>query len=193
MPAPVASRLKERLDSDFEVVGIDAVGQPDDPAAVGKALEVYERACRPADHQTLAYEVGAMRLSVAVPSMAEEDIDAQATIYARRLAEWPGDAALAALRDWPSKSRWWPAWHELEQIVRSHCGERIMRRDALRRMHDGEASPERDRRTVGNVTYADPQAADNRRRVRGAEMADLGGLADRLRAGIERDGTQEAD
>ena len=184
--------MAERLNNDYEVVGYRPVGAPDQED-LADALRRHEAACRPADTDRIIKDLAALRLSCASRGMSEADIKMQTQVYAHRLSEWPADAVLAALREWPSRSRWFPTWCEIECVVREHCGRRLMRRDALRQMHDGEASPDRDRRTVGNITYADPQAADNRRRVRGAEMADLGGLADRLRAGIERDGTQEAD
>lgn len=42
------------------------------------------------------------------------ELDLQMALYVDRLLEWPRDVALQALREWPSRSKYWPAWEELE-------------------------------------------------------------------------------
>ena len=34
-----------------------------------------------------------------------------------RLRNWPADVALYTLKDWPSRSKWWPSWFEIEEAM----------------------------------------------------------------------------
>lgn len=144
---------------------------------IDDALSRHEAACLPADSETLAKEVAAMRLSCVSRDISEKDLRAQTEVYVQRLAEWPADAVLAALREWPSRSKWFPAWAELEALIREHCHERLARRKALRRC----------KRDVGNARYStadDAKRASERRR---GETTDLSAEFARLRQKLSAD------
>lgn len=52
--------------------------------------------------------------------------------YAERLAEFPGDIVHAVLEEWPRKSKWFPAWAELEAAIQKHMGIRPLLIDRVR-------------------------------------------------------------
>lgn len=54
--------------------------------------------------------------------------------YAERLAPYPGEAVIWALRKWPEWSeagKWWPAWAELHDMLEGRVAERRLMLEAL--------------------------------------------------------------
>lgn len=62
-------------------------------------------------------------------TLAPRDDDTASNIrlkaYTAKLSEFPGDVVRKALADWPSKSKWFPAWAELQQLLHSEMSVRL--------------------------------------------------------------------
>jgi len=56
-----------------------------------------------------------------------------AAAWIEMLADWPADCAIAAMREWPRRSRWWPAWHEIETLMHARLAPRLEMLAAMRR------------------------------------------------------------
>jgi len=54
-------------------------------------------------------------------------------VFANELANYPGDIVRQTLADWPRKSKWFPAWRELQDVLEKHCGIRPMLVDHVKR------------------------------------------------------------
>ena len=107
-----------------------------DPQAAHKALEVYERACRPAPEDTLVKELGGLRLMTKSAQAPDDDVRLSLQAYARKIQQYPGDVALHVLRTQPDMGVFWPAWAELKDRLDLYAGKRLRQRDALRQLVD---------------------------------------------------------
>lgn len=105
-----------------------------DSDAARMALTAYERACLPAPEQRLYAELASLRVLTKAGQASDEDIRLQIQVYARRLAEYPGDVALHVLRTQPDMEKWWPAWAELKDRLDLHSRKRLEKREMLREL-----------------------------------------------------------
>ncbi len=66
----------------------------------------------------------------------EDQGDTQLMIaaYVEKLAPYPGEAVVWALRKWPETKdgKWWPAWAELHEMLEGRVAERRLMLEALR-------------------------------------------------------------
>jgi len=79
-----------------------------------EAILAAKRHCCPAPKRTILEELVTLRSQCAVRAGQAIDMEIQAGIYADKLDAYPADCVVSVLRGWPSKSRWWPTWFELE-------------------------------------------------------------------------------
>lgn len=178
----LTSCLDMDLDSEMNLLRFRMRGRP--PAnELADALERHEAACRPADRDTLVKELAALRLSCVSRDMSEQDLRAQTEVYAQRLAEWPADAAVTALREWSRRSKFFPAWAELEAVIREHCDERLKRREALRKAY--ERGQTDDGRDVGGTRYSTAADAERAHERRTQGTTDLSERMAELRRNLE--------
>jgi len=105
-------------------------GQPDwtvepirDDADWAGAVALIESAMSPAPRDRLEEVLAGMAQAVDRWSGDEVDADLQLSVYVERARQFPADAAIAAINDWPERNRKWPAWADL----RSHM-ERFTRK-----------------------------------------------------------------
>jgi hypothetical protein len=79
----------------------------------------------PARRSEIIKWLGRLRALTAWRGSAEEGALVISAL-ADELAEWPADAVLSALGEWPRKNRFWPTLAELLDEVRRGCKTRIM-------------------------------------------------------------------
>lgn len=85
----------------------------------------------PAPQKAIAAELAKLRMLTISRNASENDLRATALAYLEALSEYPGDAVIATLRQWPHKSRFWPTLSELVDGIWSACQFRKMINDAL--------------------------------------------------------------
>lgn len=57
-------------------------------------------------------------------SDSEVGVEILASAFAARLRSYPADAVIAACREWPDVSKWWPTWNELVRLVERYSAPR---------------------------------------------------------------------
>lgn len=67
--------------------------------------------------------------------MSQDDLEFQLSIYLERLVAWPADDVERVLAWWPTNSRWWPAWKDLQDQL----PDLVFREQQLRLAHDSRA------------------------------------------------------
>ena len=97
----------------------------DEPDFDGAFRDV-ELACLPAPVDRIAEELIKLRVVSAVKDGADIDMEIQAGAYADRLSRYPADCVIYVLRQWPSESKWWPTWFELEEKLSKWADERTV-------------------------------------------------------------------
>lgn len=95
------------------------------------ARRAVEMACLPASGDVILQALVILRAQSAVREAADVDMEIQAKVYSDNLAEWPADCALWVLKTWPRRSKWWPAWFELQERLEKIAGDRLAIRRAL--------------------------------------------------------------
>ncbi len=116
----VSSRFNGEMFSHSVVEGLDW----DLPVeSRGKVRELLARVTKPApDRMIIAalYDLRKITISRERES-TEEGKAAESEVWLRLLAKYPADVAVHTLREWTQRvnGRFWPTWHELEQILRS--------------------------------------------------------------------------
>jgi hypothetical protein len=88
-------------------------GAPDWRGALQACTEAFARA----EPDDLIGALAEMSVLVAIREQSEFTGQLTLRVYARQLAEWPADIAAAALREWPNRSKFWPAWLELRELM----------------------------------------------------------------------------
>ena len=89
------------------------------------AILAVKRQCCPAPKRTILEELVTLRSQCAVRDGQAIDMEIQAGIYAEKLLQYPADCVVFVLRKWPSKSRWWPTWFELETDLKAVASGRM--------------------------------------------------------------------
>ena len=90
------------------------------------ALQAVELACLPAPKDRILEELVKTRAQCVVKDGDDIDMEIQAAVYADKLAEYPADCALYVLRVWPSQSKCWPSWFELEKQLKAVASSRTV-------------------------------------------------------------------
>lgn len=88
---------------------------------IGAAAELREQEA-PASDRELAGMLATMNAALVQSRQSESETRLRLAAYVDRLREYPRDVVSVALRQWPDKNRFWPAWAELraelERIAR---------------------------------------------------------------------------
>lgn len=154
MPSPANSWLKPRVaetaDYAERFLGYDLVaGQPltdEDRRQLLVSIAAHERALQAAPNAVVVAELAALDVLTTRRNLEHDDLKLRQQVYARKLADYPGDVVLHVLQTQASLSKWWPAWEELEDRLASLTHRRKSRLEALRRLASGEpigSRPER--------------------------------------------------
>ena len=95
-----------------------------DGADLEGALDTVRLARTPAEIDQMVGWLA--ELSVQVATRAQTDFNGELTlkVYARNLAEYPADVVRDVVNEWPSRSKWWPTWHELKERLDAKCQRR---------------------------------------------------------------------
>jgi hypothetical protein len=94
------------------------------------ARHLIEEAMRPAARDVLARELARLRALTVSRAADADDTRIIFAVYLDALAEYPADAAVAALRRWPHDHKFWPALAELADAIWASCEFRKMICDA---------------------------------------------------------------
>jgi len=63
--------------------------------------------------------------------LKQDDLTLMISAYADELSHFPGDIVHHVLMEWPNKSRWFPAWHDLFDNLSWRTNKRQFLLDAL--------------------------------------------------------------
>lgn len=99
-----------------------------------KARALLDRTMTPLPAKTLAQEL--TKLNALTKRRQEDQVDTDLLVaaYVEKLAPYPGEAVVWALRRWPETKdgKWWPAWGELYEMLKGRVAERRLMLEALR-------------------------------------------------------------
>lgn len=125
VPRRLGSRLEWRHngsgESELRLIGSEPVDRQD----VETALTNLGPLMAPASETSLATELSRVRALTARQAGVENEMAVAAWLDS--LKSWPADVAMWALREWPSRSKWWPTWYEIKALM----SERAHRRKTL--------------------------------------------------------------
>jgi hypothetical protein len=150
-----------REDGDFARYAVvpGAALDDGDRRQLADAIALHERALMPAPETDVVVELARLRVLTRAAQAGDEDLKFAQQVYARELSAYPADVVLSVLRDWPSRSMWWPAWKELHDDLERLTRRRKSRLEALRKLADGDAPPSieevRARREAENARLSD--------------------------------------
>ena len=86
----------------------------------------------PAPHEKIMEWLTICAVLTAAPRDDDMTAEFRMKVFAGELANYPGDIVRQALSDWPHKSKWFPAWRELQDVLEKHRGIRPMLVDRVR-------------------------------------------------------------
>lgn len=78
------------------------------------SISLLQRALEPATTERLEQALATLSVLIAKRASEEDEAELQLAVYAARLRAYPADVAMRVLSEWPSRSRFWPTWCELE-------------------------------------------------------------------------------
>lgn len=130
----LSMRSETGSDGQFDCAVLSsAVVRPDVPyTVVEQLLHAFDRLCAPCGGEVAQRALIELRAVTAKRADSDVAVEVQAVAYAGLLLEYPADIAVKVCREWPSLSRWWPAWHDLMLRLDRHNAPRQMIRRALR-------------------------------------------------------------
>lgn len=115
-----------------------------DGADPDAALQVVRKAMTPAPRDALIGWLAELSVQVAYRAQTEFNGELTLQVYARNLAAYPADVAKDVLADWPNRSKWWPAWHDLKERLDAKIQRRrVLEREIIKRQR-AEKKTERD-------------------------------------------------
>ncbi len=84
---------------------------------VSKARSLVRDALAPAPDRVVMGWIGTMSAQVLRRNSGDLDADVALRAYTARLRGYPADIVGLVLADWPTRSQWWPAWFELQELL----------------------------------------------------------------------------
>ena len=81
------------------------------------ARETVAESIAPMERNELIKALGKLKLLTAARGVGETDLTLQLAAYADELAQWPADVVREVLERQPRRSKWWPAWAELYDLL----------------------------------------------------------------------------
>lgn len=82
---------------------------------IEQAQYALEASLTPMPIEKLVIEVTRLRTMTRSRPETQVDMEAQLMIFSEMLEEYPEDIVMEVVRSWPRKSKWWPAWAELQE------------------------------------------------------------------------------
>lgn len=127
LPLPVRSRLKSKVNHDFDLMGYELSGVVDADLAA-EAHAVVCQSCVPADRAVILAEVTKCFAVTAARDHDETDMKATLAGMVDGLREFPADVIRDACRAYAKGNKWRPSLSEL----REYCWPRFRTRESLR-------------------------------------------------------------
>lgn len=119
-----------------------------DGADLEGALATVKLAKTPAERNQMIGWLAELSVQVAYRAQTEFNGELTLRVYAQNLSEFPADVVRDVLREWPSRSKWWPTWHELKECLDAKVQRRrVLERELWKRTRDerkAEAKHEHD-------------------------------------------------
>lgn len=125
---PPSLKWEARYSADHEILAWTASGTLADLQTAERLLTAM---MRPLGPDRTAREMAEMIVLTARPKDGP-DPKMMAAAYQKRLAQYPADAVIWALREWPNRSKWFPTWAELSDLLSIRTGSRRHRLNAIR-------------------------------------------------------------
>lgn len=126
------------------MLAIPSGRQPDDAAWLEPVPEadlttarlIVEATLQPAAKPALIRELLRLRALVKTRRDDNTDLDLSIEALAEELRRHPGDIAIWAIRQWPRRSKFWPALAELEEVIAIAAAPRLLMLRAIDQYDD---------------------------------------------------------
>ena len=106
---------------------------PSESLEADKAERIIEGLAAPAPIAKLTEWLTVCAALTAAPRDDDMTSELRLRVYTQKLAEFPGDVVRKVLADWPSQSKWFPVWAELEAAMNREMGIRPRLIEQVRR------------------------------------------------------------
>lgn len=106
---------------------------PSESLEADKAERIIEGLSAPAPIAKLTEWLTVCAALTAAPRDDDMTSELRLRVYTQKLAEFPGDVVRKVLADWPSQSKWFPVWAELEAAMNREMGIRPRLIEQVRR------------------------------------------------------------
>jgi hypothetical protein len=83
------------------------------PSDIDRARDIVLQSLAATDSATVLNELARLRLCTVSRNTDGEDFKLMLRVYTDRIAQFPEDVAVKAMRDWSERKKWWPALGEL--------------------------------------------------------------------------------
>jgi len=101
------------------------------PESVVLARDQLAAAMVPPHPKQLVMELTQLWSLTAHKSHSDQTLDLLLEAFAAKLEDYPADAVIEALRQWPENNKWWPTWAELKALIERKCRHRRLLLAAL--------------------------------------------------------------
>lgn len=128
LPQPVRSRLKSKVNNDFDIIGYDLAEAAGNQVEVREALAIVSAACSPAPANVTLAEVTKCFAVTTAREHDETDMKATLAGMVDGLREFPEDVIRDACRAYARCHKWRPSLSELREF----CWPRFRARESLR-------------------------------------------------------------
>jgi hypothetical protein len=129
---PPSLKWANKLSKDFDLLAWKVEGTLEDLRTAESSLTAM---LEPLSPDIVARGIAELIALTAPPKDTDPKI--MAIAYQKRLAEYPADAVIYALREWPNQSKWFPAWAELRDMLEYRTHDRKLRLQAVRNAMKG--------------------------------------------------------
>lgn len=103
------------------------------PAIRHSATILVEKSLMPLTESDCIGMLGQVKLLTACRAEQQHDLEAQLTLYARMMQDYPADVTRHVLKTQPKISKWWPTWMELSERLELYTKRRKALLNELKR------------------------------------------------------------
>lgn len=128
LPPPLRSCLKERISTEYDLMGMDLIKTPSREQA-NQVLAWLDQIDTQTQRSILVQEITRCLTLTKSRVQDENDIALLLGALTQELLEYPADIVISELRKWPRAQKWWPSLSEL----RTNCDHAWRVRKSLRR------------------------------------------------------------
>ena len=124
------STIEMHLDDHCLVDSFTITGQPSE-AQLLDAQVIVQEYLAPIEPRILVKALTELDALTVKRAEAQGQTDLTIAAYADRLAIYPEDIVIHVLTSWPSRSKWWPSWYELNLDIEWRVTKRRLLLDAI--------------------------------------------------------------